>query len=356
MTALPPGSTIGILGGGQLGRMMALAAAELGFDVHILSPEQDAVAGRVAARTIVAAYEDEAALAAFAAGVDVVTFEFENVPARTAELLAASGKPVRPGPRALAVAQDRLIEKTAFRDLGIGTAPFAAVNSEADLAAALRTIGAPAILKTRRLGYDGKGQVRIKDAREAAAAFAEIASAPAILEAMMAFEREVSVVAARGLDGAFAAYDLCENTHRDGILDRTRVPARASEALAQRAIGAAKALMESLGYVGVLAVEFFAMPNGDLLANEFAPRVHNSGHWTADACVTGQFEQHIRAIAGWPLGDVRRLADVEMINLIGADADGWAAHAADPSARVHLYGKRETRAGRKMGHVTRLLR
>jgi 5-(carboxyamino)imidazole ribonucleotide synthase len=354
MTALAPGATIGILGGGQLGRMLALAAAELGFDIHIYAPEDDSVAARVATRATRAAFEDEAALAAFAASVDVVTFEFENVPARTAEILAASGKPVRPGPKALATAQDRLVEKQTFRDLGIQTVAFAAVDDEASLAAALQSVGAPSILKTRRLGYDGKGQSRLSTPADSARAWAEI-KAPAILEAMAPFEREVSIVAARGLDGAFLAYDPCENVHRAGILDTTCVPAAINDAVALRAIGATKTLMEALDYIGVLAVEFFVMPNGDLLANEFAPRVHNSGHWTSDACVTGQFEQHIRAVTGWPLGDVTRHSDVEMTNLIGADANAWSTYAATPGARVHLYGKRDARDGRKMGHATRLL-
>ena len=356
MSALAPGSTIGILGGGQLGRMLAIAAAELGFDIHILTPEEDSSAARVAARTIIAAYEDEAALAAFAAGCDVITFEFENVPARTAAFLEARGKPVRPNARSLEVAQDRLVEKRAFNALGIETAPFAPVNDAASLAEALRTIGAPAILKTRRLGYDGKGQARIADASHGGGALAQMEGAASILEGMVAFEREISVVAARGADGEFAAYDVCENVHRDGILATTHVPAQVNDAIAVRAIGAAKTLMDDLAYVGVLAVELFVMADGRLLANEYAPRVHNSGHWTQDACAISQFEQHIRAVAGWPLGPTTRFADAEMSNLIGDDAARWEALATDPAARVHWYGKREARAGRKMGHVTRLVR
>ncbi|HVY02049.1 MAG TPA: 5-(carboxyamino)imidazole ribonucleotide synthase [Caulobacterales bacterium] len=353
---IAPGATIGILGGGQLGRMLAVSAAELGFDVHIFTPEEDSSAARVAARATVAAYEDEAALAAFAEAVDVVTFEFENVPARAAEILAASGKPVRPNPGALAVAQDRLIEKRRFHDLGIGTAPFAPVDDETSLAEALRRISAPAILKTRRLGYDGKGQVRILDAAVANAALDEIERAPAILEGMVSFAREISVVAARGVDGAFAAYDVCENTHRNGILDVTRAPANISASIAAQAIESAHQLMAALDYVGVLAVEYFVMPDGALLANEFAPRVHNSGHWTQDACACSQFEQHIRAVAGWPLGATARLADAEMTNLIGDDVVRWRDLAADPAVRLHLYGKREARLGRKMGHATRLIK
>jgi 5-(carboxyamino)imidazole ribonucleotide synthase len=353
---IAPGATIGILGGGQLGRMLALAAAELGFDTHIFTPEDDSAAARVAARATIAPYEDEAALAAFAAAVDVVTFEFENVPARTAQLLEAGRAPVRPNAAALALAQDRLVEKQIFRDLGVATAPFAAVDDDAGLAAALTTIGAPAILKTRRLGYDGKGQARIADPAAAGAAFALLGRAPAILEGVIDFEREISVIGARALDGGFAVYDVCENIHRGGILAITRVPAAISEESAARAIQTAKNLMDRLDYVGVLTVEFFVLAGGALIANEFAPRVHNSGHWTSDACVTSQFEQHIRAIAGWPLGDAARLADIEMINLIGADVEQWRAFAAERNAHVRLYGKREARAGRKMGHVTRLLR
>ena len=261
------------------------------------------------------------------------------MPARAAEILAASGKPVRPNAGALAVAQDRLTEKTRFHDIGTQTAPYAQVDDEVSLAEALREIGAPAILKTRRLGYDGKGQVRILDGAIANAAFDEIGRAPAILEGMVKFEREVSVVAARGLDGSFAAYDVCENTHRNGILDVTRVPAQVSAEVVARAVEGAHQLMAALDYVGVLAVEYFVMADGALLANEFAPRVHNSGHWTQDACACSQFEQHIRAIAGWPLGSTARLADAEMTNLIGGDVARWQALAADPDVRIHLYGK-----------------
>jgi 5-(carboxyamino)imidazole ribonucleotide synthase len=354
MTPLAPGSTIGILGGGQLGRMLAMAAARLGFDCHIYTPEADSCAARVSARETVAAYEDERALAAFAKSVHAITYEFENVPAATAAALEASGAPVFPGAKSLAVAQDRVVEKEFFASIGAATAPFARVDSRSDLDNALKRIGAPAILKTRRLGYDGKGQARIASLADVEAAYAAIAAAPAILEGMVNFEREISVIAARGQDGAFAAFDVCENEHDGGILALTRAPARIDASVAEKAIAATRILMDALNHVGVLAVEFFLLPDGALLANEFAPRVHNSGHWTEDACLTSQFEQHIRAIAGWPLGPTTRFADAEMHNLIGDDVALWAHYAADPQARLHLYGKGEARAGRKMGHVNRI--
>jgi 5-(carboxyamino)imidazole ribonucleotide synthase len=345
---------IGILGGGQLGRMLAMEAAALGFDVHIYTPEEDSPAERVSARATVASYDDAVALAAFARDVAVVTTEFENVPAATAEILIASGAVVHPNPRALALAQDRVAEKKLFASLGIATALFAVVDTRDDLSAALKAIGAPSILKTRRLGYDGKGQARIASPDEADAAFASIGKAPAILEGFCAFEREVSVVAARGIDGSFAAYDLVENIHQNGILARTIAPATCSKAIANAASAMTQRLAEALNYVGVITLELFVMPDGALLANEMAPRVHNSGHWTMDACGASQFEQHIRAIAGWPLASPARLCDAEMQNLIGADADAWQALSADPNARLHLYGKRDALPGRKMGHVTRL--
>ena len=353
---LPPGSTIGILGGGQLGRMLALAAARLGFDVHIYTNETDSPASRVSAKATVAKYEDETALRAFAAAVDVVTVEFENVPAPTADILADAGAIVRPGPRSLATAQDRVLEKTFLNAAGVATTRFAAVNDEADLACAVSDVGAPAILKTRRMGYDGKGQARIMRREDAPAAFDSIDRQPAILEALAPFEREISVIAARGVDGEFAAFDPCENVHEHGILHVTRVPSSVSNSVADDAIAATRRVAEALDYVGVLCVEFFVLPGGALLANEIAPRVHNSGHWTEAACLTSQFEQQIRAVAGWRLGPVMRFADVEMTNLIGAEAEQWAALAADPDVRLHLYGKRDVRDGRKMGHVTKLKR
>lgn len=352
---LAPGATIGILGGGQLGRMLALAAAELGFDVHIYTPEQDSPAARVAAHATVASYDDRDALTAFARAVDVVTYEFENVPAQTARILLDAGARVHPNERALDVAQDRLTEKQFFTDYGIAVAPHADIASEADIDAAFAKVGAPAILKTRRMGYDGQGQARVANAAAGRAAWTDaLKRAPAVLEGQCDFVRELSIIAARAEDGAVAFWDLCENVHARGILATTRVPAQADEKVIAEAQRAARTILAALDYVGVLTIEFFAMRDGRLIANEMAPRVHNSGHWTADACLTGQFEQHIRAVAGWPLGPTDRLADVEMTNLIGTDVDAWKDIAADPRAHLHLYGKRDARAGRKMGHVTRL--
>jgi 5-(carboxyamino)imidazole ribonucleotide synthase len=355
MNALAPGSTIGILGGGQLGRMLAHAAQRLGFDVVIYTDEDDSPASRVAADTIVSDYKDRAALSQFAHAADVVTSEFENVPAATAEILLDAKARVAPPPRALAIAQDRFDEKTFLTHLGVATPPFAAVANQGDLDLALAKIGARAILKTRRLGYDGRGQVRIMSPADAAGAFARL-NAPAILEGFCAFEREVSIIAARGGDGALAFYDLCENEHAGGILSRTTLPARVSADVEARARAAMTKVLEALDYVGVLTIEFFVMADGALIANEMAPRVHNSGHWTIEGALTSQFEQHIRAIAGWPLGPTLRVADIEMLNLIGEQADAWAALAADPAVRLHLYGKRDARAGRKMGHATKLQR
>jgi len=355
MSAIPPGGTIGILGGGQLGRMLSQAAAQLGFDVAIFTDETDSPAARVSAHTIVADYADRAALGEFARRCDVVTTEFENVPAATAEALIASNARVHPNPAILAVAQDRFDEKTYLASQGVATPHFAAVSSQADLDAALREIGAPAILKTRRLGYDGRGQIRIKSAADAAGAYEKL-GAPGILEGFCAFEREVSIIAVRGADGAIAFYDLCENEHAGGILSRTTLPAQVTPAIEAHAQMAARRVLEGFSYVGVLTIEFFVMPSGELIANEMAPRVHNSGHWTIEGALTSQFEQHIRAVAGWPLGATTRIADLEMRNLIGKDADQWSVLAAEPGAHLHLYGKRDARAGRKMGHVTRLLR
>jgi len=354
---IAPGGTIGILGGGQLGRMLALAAAELGLKCHIYCPDTDAPAMDVAWRGTRAAYEDAEALARFADGVDVVTYEFENVPAETARILGEHA-PVRPGALALATAQDRFVEKNFLASHAIPTAPFADVADAASLASAIEQIGTPAILKTRRFGYDGKGQAKISAPADARAAYEEIGRASAILEGFVPFECEISVIVARGLDGAIAAYDPAENVHTRHILDRSYVPAALSPALAEEARAIAARIAEGLDYVGVMGVEMFVLPGGSssprLLVNEIAPRVHNSGHWTQDACLVSQFEQHIRAICGWKLGDPARHSDAVMTNLIGADADGWAALAAEPGLAIHLYGKTEARPGRKMGHVTRL--
>jgi 5-(carboxyamino)imidazole ribonucleotide synthase len=326
-----------------------------GFDVIIYTDEEDSPAARVAAKTIVSNYKDRAALSLFAHEAPVVTTEFENVPAATADILIDAGARFAPSPKALAVAQDRFDEKTFFLNHGIAVPPFAPVDSQDDLMLALGRIGAPAILKTRRLGYDGRGQVRITALADGEGAFAQL-SAPAILEGFCAFEREVSLIAARGADGAIAFYDLCENEHGGGILSRTVLPARVSPRVTQAAHAAMTKVMQALDYVGVLTIEFFVMADGSLIANEMAPRVHNSGHWSIEGALTSQFEQHIRAIAGWPLGPTMRIADIEMLNLIGEDADAWARHAADPDARLHLYGKRDARTGRKMGHITKLNR
>ena len=351
---LAPGATIGILGGGQLGRMLAMAAADLGFDACIFTDETDSPAARVSAHAIVADYRDQAALSDFTQRCGAITAEFENVPAETADFLASLGASVRPGSNALAVAQDRFEEKSFLNRLGIATPLFRAVASQAELEAALVQMGAPAILKTRRLGYDGRGQVRLRSPADAAGAFDRL-GAPGILEAYCGFEREVSIIAARSDDGDIACYDLCENEHAGGILTRTSLPAQVSADVDARARAAVRLVLEALDYIGVLTIEFFVMPDGALLANEMAPRVHNSGHWTIEGAATSQFEQHIRAVAGWPLGATARRADIEMLNLIGADVEAWRSHAAAAASYLHLYGKREVRPGRKMGHVTKLL-
>jgi len=351
-----PGSTLGILGGGQLGRMIAAAAAELGLRTHVYCPDENSPAFDVSAEHTIAAYDDEAALIRFAKAVDVVTYEFENVPGATAEVLSAHA-PLAPNARSLAVSQDRLLEKSFIAGLGIPVAPFAEVADEAELAAALERIGRPCVLKTRRFGYDGKGQAMIRPETDTSAAWASVGRAPSILEGFVPFEREVSVVAARTASGAFAAYDLCANEHRNHILDATRVPAGVSAATERQAVEIARTIADALDYVGVLAVEMFLV-TGDggerLVVNEIAPRVHNSGHWTLGGAVTSQFEQHVRAVCGWPLGETARLGRVEMKNLIGHDADGWQRILAEPGAHLHLYGKAEARPGRKMGHVTRI--
>jgi len=351
---LSPGATIGILGGGQLGRMLALAAARLGFDVVILTPEADAPASRVAAHTVLAPYNDASALAELATRCAVVTFEFENVPAEVVAALHGLGVPTAPSDLALATAQDRVTEKTFFRDQGIATVDFVAIDSADDIVAGLARLGAPALLKTRREGYDGKGQAWIATPDEAQAAFERLGGAPMILEARAPFVRELSIIAARAQDGIVAAYPLTENTHKDGVLRVSVAPAMAKASTHAAATALARTTLERLGYVGVAGIELFELANGDLLVNEFAPRVHNSGHWTLDACEVDQFEQHIRAIVGWPLGPTEPFAQARMENLLGADVDDWATLAAEPGARLWLYGKRETVTGRKMGHVTRL--
>ena len=351
---LEPGATIGILGGGQLGRMLAMAAARLGFDTAVLDPETASPAQRVAAHAITGPYDDPAALAALAAVSDVVTFEFENVPARAVEILSDAGAEVAPGGRALAVAQDRVVEKSFVNEAGAPTVAFAAVDSAADIVAALAKLGRPLLIKTRRGGYDGKGQAWVRQPDEAAAVFAALGSVPAIAEAPADFRRELSVIAARGRDGEIAIYPLAENHHEDGILRRTIAPAAVTAQTLAQAERIAASLLSALDYVGVIGIELFERDDGRLLVNEFAPRVHNTGHWTLDGCEVDQFEQHIRAIAGWPLGTTRPIARVEMTNLIGDEADAWPGLAAEPETRLWLYGKSEARPGRKMGHVNRL--
>ncbi len=353
---LKPGATIGILGGGQLGRMLALAAGRLGLRCHVYSPEKESCAFQVTPLTTCAAYEDERALTRFAAAVDVVTYEFENVPAKTAALLAKR-KPVLPDPKVLEITQDRLIEKNFIAELNIGTAPYASVHSATQLADAIAKVGLPAVLKTRQFGYDGKGQAMIAKGSEPAAAWRHLRNVPCILEGFIAFEREVSVVAARSRDGTVECFDVTENEHRDHILKVSRVPAKVPAPLGEEARRTATRIAKAFDYVGVLAVEMFVVKQGRaraLLVNEIAPRVHNSGHWTIDGATVSQFEQHIRAVAGWPLGKPLRLGKVEMTNLIGAEVNDASKWFTVPGAGLHLYGKGEPRPGRKMGHITRV--
>ncbi len=351
MTVVKPGGIIGIIGGGQLGRMLAMAAARLGLKTCIYSDEPHVPAFQVTPLQAHAAYDDRANLAGFAQLCDVITFEFENLPAEELSYLAGL-RTLRPGPRALETTQDRLTEKSFVQSLGLATAPFFDIASADEAAQALKTLGGRGILKTRRLGYDGKGQAKISSADDAARALLQFKGAPAILEGFVDFAFEASVVAARGAGGEFAAYDPPENIHENHILRRSIVPGRLTPAQSHQAKVIAKTIAEALDYVGVLAVELFVMKDGALLVNEIAPRVHNSGHWTLEACACSQFEQHIRAVAGWPLGDPTRHADAVMENVIGAEADAWESLAR--SGALHLYGKREARLGRKMGHVTRL--
>ncbi len=353
---LKPDATIGILGGGQLGRMLALAAARLGLKCHIYSPDPHSPAFEVVRASTCAPYADQPALADFAEAVDVITYEFENVPAETAAFLAERC-PVLPDPAVLATTQDRLLEKEFVRRLGIGTAPFAPVESEVELTAGVERIGLPAVLKTRRLGYDGKGQRMIGPGDDPTAAFAALGHVPSILEGFVGFEREVSVVAARERSGRVECFDVTENEHRDHILKASRVPAAVSGEVARAARGIAERIAAAFDYVGVLAVEMFVVAGQGghgLLVNEIAPRVHNSGHWTLDGATISQFEQHIRAVAGWPLGKPIRHGRVEMVNLIGAEIDDYARWLGAAGATVHLYGKTGARPGRKMGHVTRI--
>ena len=352
---LGPDATIGILGGGQLGRMLALAAARLGFRCHVFCPDSHSPAFDVVHSVTEADYLDMAALDRFAADVDVVTYEFENVPAETATFLS-SRKPVLPNPKVLETTQDRLTEKEFVKNLGIDTAKFARVDSADGLTAALVAVGRPAVLKTRRFGYDGKGQIMIRDGGDPAM-FDELGGQAQILEAFVPFEREISVVAARGRDGAIESFDVIENEHQDHILKTSRVPAAVTQTVAAEARRIAEAVAAAFDYVGVLAVEMFVVKDGaghSVLVNEIAPRVHNSGHWTIDGASVSQFEQHIRAVAGLPLGKPVRRGRIEMINLLGDDVKDTPKWLATPGAAVHLYGKSAVRPGRKMGHVTQV--
>lgn len=347
--ALKTGATIGILGGGQLGRMLAVAAARLGFRTHIFEPGANPPAGDVAHALTTAGYDDVDALTAFAKSVDIVTFEFENIPTDALDVIE-NITPIRPNREALRTSQDRLVEKQFLEGLGLTVAPFADIANAADLEAAMTTIGAPSILKTRRFGYDGKGQSRLRSADDAAGALADMAGNPAVLEGFVNFTAEVSVIAARSPSGEVACFDPGENVHRDGILHTTTVPARLSAAQRMDAVLLAAKILNALDYVGVLGVELFVTPQG-FTVNEIAPRVHNSGHWTQNGCAVDQFEQHIRAVAGWPLGDGSRYADVVMENLIGDDMDRVPELAKQRDTALHLYGKADVKPGRKMGHV-----
>lgn len=354
MTPVPPGSTIGIIGGGQLGRMLSMAAAQLGYRCHIYAPERSGPAADVSAKWIQGDYGDTQKLLAFAHDVSVVTFEFENIDPAPLKPLAEA-RPLFPPLRALEIGQDRIAEKRFAAEQGGRTAPWAAVNSRADLDVALASVGLPAILKTVRLGYDGKGQARLKNAGDADAAWQAIGERPAILEAMVRFDHEFSLIVARDQKGSVSFWDTPENAHKDGILATSTIPAAdvvRQQVPAARAL--ARRIAERLDYVGVFAIEFFASADGPVF-NELAPRVHNSGHWTIEGAVTSQFENHIRAIAGLPLGATAlRGSRIEMRNLIGHDADSWLSLASDPGAHLHFYGKHEARPGRKMGHITRI--
>ncbi|WP_386175449.1 5-(carboxyamino)imidazole ribonucleotide synthase [Sulfitobacter sp. R86518] len=347
--ALKTGATIGILGGGQLGRMLAVATARLGFRTHVFEPGANPPAGDVAHALTTAGYDDVDALTAFAKSVDIVTFEFENIPTDALDVIE-NITPIRPNREALRTSQDRLVEKQFLEGLGLTVAPFADITNAADLEAAMTTIGAPSILKTRRFGYDGKGQSRLRSADDAAGALADMAGNPAVLEGFVNFTAEVSVIAARSPSGEVACFDPGENVHRDGILHTTTVPARLSAAQRMDAVLLAAKILNALDYVGVLGVELFVTPQG-FIVNEIAPRVHNSGHWTQNGCAVDQFEQHIRAVAGWPLGDGSRYADVVMENLIGDDMDRVPELAKQRDTALHLYGKADVKPGRKMGHV-----
>ena len=349
---LPAGATIGILGGGQLGRMLSVAASRLGFKTCVFEPGGDCPASHVANYHVQATYDDTEALRKFGEAVDVITYEFENIPTSALDQLETLCE-VRPNRRALTISQDRVNEKAFLQEMGLKVAPFMAVDTLEDMRKAVAEIGAPSILKTRTLGYDGKGQARLREAGDAEAAFAAMNGTSAVLEGFVDFSCEISIIGARSADGQVACFDPGENVHSDGILDTTTVPASVSSALRTDAVLMAGRILNALDYVGVLGVELFVTPAG-LIVNEIAPRVHNSGHWTQNGCVIDQFEQHIRAIAGWPLGDGSRHANVVMENLIGSDMDKVPDLAADSDVALHLYGKADAKAGRKMGHINRI--
>lgn len=355
-----PGGVIGILGGGQLGRMAALAAARLGYRTHIFCPEADSPACQVTPLATIATYDDEAALTAFAAAVDVVTFEFENIPFATVDFLRDKVL-LRPDAEVLRICQNRLREKDFCGRIGVPTTRYAEVVEPEALERVVRDLGRPCILKTAEMGYDGKGQVLIEPESDLAAAWAAVAGGadrriPAIVEAFVDFQMEASVIIARSADGSCRSYPLVENRHKNHILDQTIVPARVAPKVVERAEAIARRMAEEIGLVGLLAIEMFISQDGEVLVNEMAPRPHNSGHWTLDACVTSQFEQQVRTAAGLPLGSCRPLGDAVMQNLLGDAAEDWLEILSEPGAKLHLYGKSEARPGRKMGHVTRLVR
>ena len=350
---IAPGAVIGILGGGQLGRMTAMAAARLGYRVHTFCPDRNAPASHVSWHNTVAAYDNKSALKAFAESVDVVTFEFENIPTATTEYLAAL-KPTRPKPNVLYLTQERLREKRFLASINVPTTKFLDVARQEALESAVKALGRPAILKSAEFGYDGKGQVRIDGDMDLFEAWVKMGGEVGILEAYVDFVREISVIVARGPDGSTAIYQPVENQHKNHILDVTLVPARVSQAVAGRAEAIARHIATEIGLVGLLAVEMFVTHNDEVLVNELAPRPHNSGHWTIDGCITSQFEQFVRAVCGLSLGSTERHSDAMMKNLIGDDANGWRELLNDPAVKLHLYGKTEARPGRKMGHYTRL--
>ncbi len=350
---LATGATIGILGGGQLGQMLSVAASRLGFKVHIFEPGAHPPAGQVAGTVTCARYDDLGALTAFADSVDIITYEFENIPTSALDTLEAI-TPVHPNRRALAISQDRITEKEFLQGLGLNVAPFAAVDNLAELEIAITKIGIPSILKTRRFGYDGKGQSRIKSPTDAAQAMRDVGDTPSVLEGFIDFSHEISIIGARNADGQIACYDPGENVHKDGILHTTTLPAHLSPGQRTDAVLFTANILNALEYIGVIGVEIFVTPSG-LIVNEIAPRVHNSGHWTQNGCTIDQFEQHIRAVAGWPLGDGKRHSNVEMLNLIGDDMNRVAELSANAANAIHLYGKADIKPGRKMGHVNRHL-